>query len=151
MTAPPSAPPISRSWARPWTLVRSQHLWFLAVGAYNTAFGYAVFAGIHLAAPHLHYMLVLLVTHVISTLNAFVAYRRLVFRVKGNVLRDLMRFWTVYAGSLAFNAVTLPVLVEVFGFGVLLAQLLVVGGVAVISWFGHKHFSFARRLAEVSP
>ena len=62
MTAPPSAPPISRSWARPWTLVRSQHLWFLAVGAYNTAFGYAVFAGIHLAAPHLHYMLVLLVT-----------------------------------------------------------------------------------------
>src|SRR5439155_22190879 len=81
MTAPPSAPPISPSWARPWRLVRPQHLWFVAVGTYNTAFGYGTFAGVHLAAPHLHYMFVLLIAHVISTLNAFVAYRLLVFRV----------------------------------------------------------------------
>lgn len=124
--------------------VRSEHVWFVIVGGYNTAFGYAVFAGVHLLFPSLHYLVVLLIAHVLSVLNAFVAYRLLVFKVRGNVLTDLLRFWSVYLAALALNAVALPLLVEAVGLEVLIAQALVVFVTALMSYLGHKHFSFRR-------
>jgi putative flippase GtrA len=71
-------------------------------------------------------------------------HRRFVFRVQGNVLVDLMRFETVYLGALVINAVLLPLLVEVGGLPVIPSQFLIVGVTAVISFFGHRHFSFRR-------
>jgi putative flippase GtrA len=124
--------------------VKSEHVWFVLVGAYNTAFGFAVFAGVHLLFPDLHYLIVLLVAHVLSVLNAFVAYRRLVFKVHGNVLHDLVRFWTVYLAALGVNAAALPLLVDGLGLDVLVAQALVVFVTALMSYVGHKHFSFRR-------
>jgi len=137
MVIDPPAPP-----ARP--RARRQPVLFLLVGAWNTAFGYAVFAGLHLAWPGLHYLAVLGISHVLGVLNAFVAYRTIVFRVRGTVLRDLLRFWGVYLVSLAVNLAALPLLVEAAGLPVLLAQAMVVFVVALISWFGHTTFSFRR-------
>jgi putative flippase GtrA len=124
--------------------VKSEHVWFVIVGGYNTAFGYAVFAAVHLLFPDLHYLFVLLIAHVLSVLNAFVAYRLLVFKVRGNIGRDLLRFWSVYLAALAINAATLPVLVDAFGLDVLVAQAMVVFVTALLSYVGHKHFSFRR-------
>lgn len=130
--------------------LRGDHVRFLLVGAYNTGFGYAVFAGLHLLFDDLHYLVVLLIAHVISVLNAFVGYRLVVFKVQGNWLRDLARFWLVYVVSLTFNLIALPLLVETAGLPVLVAQGLIVGVVAVTSWFGHSRFSF-RRTAPEAP
>lgn len=124
--------------------ITSEHVWFLIVGAYNTAFGFAVFAAVHLLFPGIPYLVVLLIAHVISVLNAFWAYRVLVFKVRGHVWRDLARFWTVYLGALAVNAALLPLLVEVAGLDVLVAQALVVFVTALGSYVGHKRFSFQR-------
>ena len=128
--------------------VRGDHVRFLLVGAYNTGFGYAVFAGLHLLFPDLHYIAVLLASHVVSVLNAFIGYRLVVFKVRGSVLRDLFRFWLVYLVSLSFNLVALPLLVEQAELPVLLAQALVVVVVVVTSWFGHSRFSFRRDAPE---
>jgi putative flippase GtrA len=124
--------------------VTSEHVWFVIVGGYNTAFGFAAFAAFHFLFSDLHYLGVLLLAHVVSVINAFFAYRLLVFKVRGNVLRDLMRFWTVYLGALAINAAALPVLVDVIGLHVLVSQALVVFVTALVSYVGHKRFSFKR-------
>jgi putative flippase GtrA len=77
-------------------------------------------------------------------LCAFVLHRRLVFRVRGNVLLDLGRFELVYIGGLGANMVLLPLMVEVGGLPVIAAQLIVVAIMAPLSYLAHRHFSFRR-------
>jgi putative flippase GtrA len=82
-------------------------------------------------------------------LCAFVLYRRFVFRVTGHVLRDLARYELVNLSILGFNFAALPLLVEVFGWPVLLSQLVVAGVTVLYSWFAHRGFSFRRSAAEL--
>lgn len=125
-----------RRWQRPF--------WFGVIGLYNTGFSYAFFVTLHIVFPGLHYLVLLVITHVVSVLNAFVAYRFLFFKVRGRVVADLLRFWAVYLSSFAINLAVLPLLVEVCGLGVLMAEFLAIGITAAISWFGHTRFSFRR-------
>jgi putative flippase GtrA len=60
------------------------------------------------------------------------------------VLRDLARFETIYLSALAVNFVLLPVLVEIADLPVLLAQAMIVLVTSLMSWLGHKNFSFRR-------
>jgi putative flippase GtrA len=143
MSIPPLTDPQPVAF-RPPLRLRSEHVRYLAVGGWNTAFAYAVFAGLHLAFLSLNYMVVLLVTHAIGTMNAFLTYRYLVFRVSGTFFTDLARFALVYVGAITFNLVALPVLVEGAGLDVLLVQGLIVSVTVVSSYLGHKHFSFRR-------
>jgi putative flippase GtrA len=124
---------------------REQGLRFLVIGAFNTAFGFTLFAlMLHLAGDHVHYLAVLVVAMVIAVLVAFAAYRTFVFRVRGHVLRDLGRFSLVYVGVLAANVIALPLLVEVAGLPVLTAQAIVVVGTVVTNFLLHRSFSFRR-------
>ncbi len=93
--------PLRGSRASNW--LRRQPVMFLMVGAYNTVFGLAVFALLYVLLPTLHYLGVLFISVVLSTANAFVAYRVLVFKVKGRVGLDLVRFLAVYAVTLGLN------------------------------------------------
>jgi putative flippase GtrA len=125
-------------------VVRDQRVAFLAVGAVNTLFGYLCFAGFLLLLGQSRYLVALVSAYVIAVLFAFATYRFLVFRVRGHVLRDLWRFATVYLTSLAVNFVLLPLLVELAHLRVLVAQALIVFVTSIMSWMGHKHYSFRR-------
>ena len=85
----------------------------------------------------------------IATVNAYICYRLLVFKPEGQVIKDFLRFSTVYVIALGVNLVALPVLVEGLGMNVLIGQALVVGATVCASYLAHKHFSF-RRPAPVS-
>lgn len=149
---PPSRGP-ERRWPGWVSRLRSpgQPVLFVVVGAYNTAFGFATFAVIHLLFRNLHYLAVLVTSAIVSTMNAFIAYRVLVFKVKGNVALDLVRFIFVYSLALAINFVLLPALVEVVGLGVLPGQALAFLLAAMGSYLAHKHFTFRRRPVAASP
>ena len=131
-------------------LLRDQRVAFLVVGAINTVVGYLPSSpgswtvGERWGRPW-SYLAALACAHVVSVLFAFVLYRFVVFRVRGHVLSDLWRFETVYLSALAVNFVLLPVLVEIAHLPVLLAQALIVFVTSVMSWVGHKHYSFRRR------
>ncbi|NKY60953.1 GtrA family protein [Nocardia flavorosea] len=75
---------------------------------------------------------------------AFVLHRRLVFRVRGRVLRDFLGFAAVNCGGLVANAVLLEVAVSLFGFPRALSAVVVMGTVAAGSFFGHQYISFRR-------
>jgi putative flippase GtrA len=126
-------------------LVKNDKVAFVVVGAANTVIGTLWFVGFQSTIGTVAgYMTSLVLAHVAAVLCAFVLYRWLVFRVRGNVLRDLVRFEMVYLTALAVNAALLPLMVEVVGFDPIPAQLLIVFVTAVLSYIGHKYFSFRR-------
>jgi putative flippase GtrA len=130
-------------------LIRDQRVAFLLVGGANTAIGFAWFVLFeHLVGDTLGYMVALLFAHVAAVLCAFVLYRTFVFRVRGHVLRDLARFEVVQLTALGINVVFLPLLKEVAGLPVLLAQLIVTAGTVLMSFFAHRGFSFRRSAAD---
>ncbi|MDO8108505.1 GtrA family protein [Isoptericola sp. b441] len=142
---------------RPWTrsalsLHRHRVVRFGLVGVFNTAFSYSVFAVLQVSALHVHYMLALVVSQVVGTLEAFVLQRALVWRSRGPWFRELMRFTLVYVGSFGANLVLLPLLVAVGHVPSLVAQALVVGGLAIATYIAHREFSFSvHRTARPDP
>ncbi len=144
-----------------WLLRRvpDQRLAFLLVGGFNTAFGFLAFVGFDrlyaALAPQwggvVHNTVTLACAHLVSVVVAFVLYRTLVFRVTGQVWRDLLRFESVYLVSLGVNWVLLNLLTVVLGLPAILAHALVISVIAVVSFFGHKHFSFRRPAAAPDP
>ncbi|SEM94687.1 GtrA family protein [Cryobacterium sp. TMT1-3] len=127
--------------------LRDQRVRFLAVGATNTAVGYLVFSFFTLwvfADVYLGYLISLALSYVVGITLAFVLYRRFVFVVHGHVLRDFARFVSVYLVAIGINAAALPLLVEIVRVPPLLAQLIILLVTTLLSFFGHKKFSFRR-------
>lgn len=138
-------------------LVRDQRVAFLVVGGINTVAGFGIFVACsqtvgvlvdHRLGKVAGSLVTLGITHVLAVLFAFVMHRTFVFRVRGQVLRDLVRFWSVYLTGAAINFVTLPVLVEL-GLGRISAQAIIVAATTALSYFGHRHFSFRRAATDI--
>ena len=128
-------------------LLADQKVRFVLVGGFNTVLGYLTFSALTLWVFHdvrFGYLLSLFFSYAIGISVAFVLYRRFVFVVHGHVLRDLARFVSVYAVSIGINAAVLPVMVEVVGVPPVLAQAVVVLITTLLSFVGHRSFSFRR-------
>jgi putative flippase GtrA len=137
-------------------LIHDQRVAFLVVGGINTVVGFAVFIAASESVGHfvdhrfgkvVGSLVTLGITHVLAVLFAFVMHRWFVFRVRGQVLRDLLRFWSVYLAAAGINFVALPVLVEL-GLDRIPAQVIIVASTTLLSYFGHRHFSFRRSVAD---
>jgi putative flippase GtrA len=127
-------------------LVKDRRVAFMVVGGINTVVGLAWFALFDtIISPRWGYMTTLGAAHISSVLCAFVLYRRFVFRVHGHTLLDLGRFEVVNLASLGINALALPLLVEGLGLAPLIAQVAITGVTMIVSYVGHRHFSFRRR------
>lgn len=125
--------------------VRERGAKYLAVGLFNTGFGYAVFALLTVGPwGGVPYLVALLVAHVVAVLTAFVLYRWYVFKVRGHLLRDLFRFWSVYLFVLVGNAAVLALGVESMHLHPLLVQGVVVIVTPVLTYLAHSRFSFVR-------
>lgn len=138
-------------------LIKDQRVAFLLVGATNTGVGFLFFIFFDLTVgawldgavnETVGSLGTLFCAHILGVLFAFVMYRRFVFRVTGHVWRDLARFESVYLVAIIINAVILPILVNL-GWNRILAQFSILVITTLISWFGHKGFSF-RREAEAA-
>ena len=131
-------------------LLAREEIRFLIVGGINTVVGYALFALLQITIGDvIGYLGSLYLSYALSVTLAFVLHRRFTFRVNGtgNVLLDFLRFASVYVVSLAINTVALPILIELAGMNSLAAQAIIVVVTTLVSYFGHKLFSF-RRAAE---
>jgi putative flippase GtrA len=128
---------------------------YLLVGIWNTAFGYALYAGFTaLLARYVarSYMPALLLSNLVSITVSFLGYKWFVFKTQGNYFREWCRCVSVYGGGLLISFLTLPLLVYFFrnilGFSrqaPYLAGALLTCVTALISFFGHKHISFRER------
>jgi putative flippase GtrA len=136
-------------------LVHDQRVAFLVVGGINTAVGLGIFVACSLTVGHFvdgrfgtvaGALVTIGISHVLSVLFAFVMHRRLVFRVRGHVLRDLVRFESVYLTTFGLNAVALIVLVEL-GVHRIPAQAIIFLPTQLLNYLGHRYFTFRRSAA----
>jgi putative flippase GtrA len=127
---------------------RREQLLYLVVGAWNTIFGYSVWAIMqYLLGDYLNYLVIVVLSWPIAVLNAYLGYRYIVFRSRGPVLKELPRFSLVYLVTLAVNLVLLPIALRVLPFNIYVVQALLTTIVVVCSYLSHRYYSFggARR------
>lgn len=126
-------------------LLRDDRVRFLVIGGVNTVVGYGLFVFVQrLIGDHVSYFGSVLIAHLGASLLAFFLYRHWVFRVRGNLIVDFLRFQLVYVAPLLANLLALPFLVAVAGINVYVAQAMIVVVTSVVSYVGHKFFSFRR-------
>ena len=126
--------------------IKSQEARFVIVGAYNTAFGLALYVVLFGLLEHrFHYMLLLTVNYIVGTLNGFLAYKLLVFRSSAGHLFEYLRFNAVHLAGIVINYIALPVLVEIVRLSPFLAQGIIIAVLIVMSYVLHKHFTFRQR------
>ena len=120
-----------------------QKIRYLIIGGWNTVFGYGVFAVLYFYLSDLiHYLAILSISYILSITNAYIGYKLFVFRTKGNILREYLRFYIVYGASFLFNLAALPLLVEVLNLNMYAAQAIVTIITILGSYVLHKNFSF---------
>lgn len=124
---------------------RNERFRYLVIGAYNTVFGYGIFALLWSIWGQLfHYIAILCISHVISVVNAYYGYKTFVFYSRVSGLRAFAKFNTVYLGAFFFNILSLPVLVEGLNFHPLIAQVIIIGLTVMTSYLLHRSYSFSK-------
>lgn len=118
---------------------------YLAIGAWNTLAGYLIFAGLYLLfSPPTSYMIVAVISHLLSVTQSFFTQRWIVFRSSAHWLGEYLRFHIAHFGSLAAGLCALPLLIEVFAVPPLIAQGTITALIVVASYFVHQHFTFRK-------
>ena len=135
------------------SLLKDQRIRFLIVGGINTVLGYGIFVLLeYLIAGRFgdfSYMLALVIQYSISIILAFILHRRFVFQVQGRLWLDFGRFVLTNLVGFGLNAALLPLLVQFAGLHPRVAQAVALLLVTVVSYLGHKYFSFRRGEAAV--
>ena len=116
---------------------------YLIVGGWNTVFGFMAFVGLYYFLGEIfHYISILTISYVASISNAYVFYKIFVFKTKGNYLKEYLRFYLVYGLVYAMNILLLPLFVEILKINIIIAQGIILFFTVVISYTGHKYYSF---------
>ncbi|MFA5241769.1 MAG: GtrA family protein [Sulfuricella sp.] len=116
---------------------------YIAVGVWNTVFSYVAFVFLYyLTNSWLHYMLILVLSQVVGLTNAYICYKLLVFKTKGNIVREYLRFYIVYGTTFIVNLVLIAIFVEALGINPVISQGVIAIIVVTMAYFGHSRFSF---------
>ena len=116
---------------------------YVVVGGWNTVFGFFAFIALYYSLNRIiHYTIILTASYIVSITNAYLCYKFLVFKTKGNYFREYFRFYLVYGVAYLINLGLLPVAVELFKIKVVIAQILIMLITILISYLGHKNFTF---------
>lgn len=117
----------------------------MVVGGANTLLSLGVFAGLNaLFSDDVGYLGILAVTWAFGIVVSYVAQRLLVFKVRGNVLADFVRFSLVQLTAFGANALLLAAFVERLDAPVVPAQAVALALVVVGTYFTHLNFTFRR-------
>ena len=98
-----------------------------------------------------HYFLAILAAQVVTIAVAFPVYRTFVFKSRGRIGHDFLRFLTVWVGGAIAGILVTPLLVEVFQVHPLVAQIVSIGIISVASFLSHRFFSFRTLHAKQLP
>ena len=118
---------------------------FLLAGSLNTAFGLAAYPVFYwmLAGSRLHYMMVLGITQIACVTFSYLTNKFLVFRTKGNYLKESGKFALFHLSYFIINLAVLPFLVEIVGLPPVWGQTIFAVAVIVTSYFWHSNITFS--------
>ena len=125
---------------------------YLIVGGVNTLFGYGCYALLTAILqpriPH-GYVVANLLASVINISFSYLGYKWLVFKTRGNYLREWLRALAVYSTAILVGTALLPVIVFVIrrttrfaSAAPYIAGAILIGFTTIYSFLGHRNFSF---------
>lgn len=126
-------------------LLANEKIRFLMVGATNTVVGYLLFVFFYWILGTELYLAAYVASYAVALFSGYTLQRILVFRAKGQIVLDFLRYSTVQLGAFTVNLLLLPLFVEVFKIEALIAQAIILFITVVGSYFAHRYFSFHRK------
>ncbi|MDR3763141.1 MAG: GtrA family protein [Acidobacteriota bacterium] len=134
---------------------------YLLVGGWNTAFAYGTFALLTHMLENIvpqSYMAASVLSSFLNITVAFLGYKWFVFKTKGNYLREWLRCVGVYSTNIAFGLIALPTVVYILRHTTHLqrsapyvAGAMLTFVTVLVSFFGHKHYSFKKAAPPSAP
>ena len=115
---------------------------YLFVGIYNTIFGVVFYAIVLKIFGEQHYLLLLLMTGVVAITNSYLTQKFLVFKTKGNYLKEYLKFFVVYFFNTVLSLLPSYVLVDICHFKPLVVNIFIVGISTVITFLANNFFAF---------
>ena len=133
---------------------------YLIVGVGNTLFSYGAFAALTaLLTPHMPYAYVLAsaLGNLLSITFSYLTYKWLIFKTKGNYLREWMKCVAVYSGVGLLGVALIPVLVflirrmtPMYASAPYIAGAITAVLAVVVSFSGHRNFTFRSARSQQS-
>lgn len=135
-----------------WRILR-----YLLVGCWNTIFGVGLYTGafelfsrklswrVDIGGQDYLYLVLSIPANILSITNAYICYKIFVFKTKGNILREYFRCYIVYGVSMLLGMIGLWLLVDIGGLYPVIANILLTFITVIVSYLGHKYFSFKKR------
>jgi putative flippase GtrA len=129
-----------------WSL--PQKLRFLVAGLFNTILGYGIFSTLYLAlGDKVHFMVVGVLSQMVSLCCAFATHRWLVFRSASPWVSSFLRFNVSQLFTFGLGLTILYFFVHFAHLSPLGAQALAVLITVFVAYFLHKYYSF-RQLGD---
>jgi putative flippase GtrA len=141
-------------------LLGSEKVRFLLVGGWNTLFAYGMLWVLDsLLHARLHYTLIVTLNWVIGVTQNLFTFKLFVFRTKGSWLKEYLRSYVVYIAAYVLNLAIISLVMEllrpsdlVLAIGatsltvpkLMVAALPALLIVTVVSYVGHKYFTYRR-------
>jgi putative flippase GtrA len=124
-------------------VLRDHRIRYLMVGAGTNLLYFALFwLGWQWLEGKASYLVVTAAANLATALMVYPAYRGFVFGSTTTWLRGFWKFYTVFVIGLVTSLVGMPLLIEVIGVPVLLAQAIVIAVVPVASYLLHRFWTF---------
>lgn len=119
-----------------------EKLRFLIVGVWNTAFSILLYNILLLVFGHKNYLLVFWAAWVVAVLQSTATMKYFAFRRGGHFWRQAGRAYFIYLPAQGLSTLLLWLGVTVLHLSPPVAQLITVFFTTILSYLGHKYFTF---------
>ena len=115
---------------------------YLLVGIWNSVFGVGIFLILSLSLPKLGDSLILLISYLVSIVQAHFMQRKFVWSSTERYFQELVRFSGAYISQFVANLVLLQIFVRFIGLNRSVSQVIIVLILTVMMYFVNKNGVF---------
>ncbi len=121
-------------------LFQNQKIRFLFVGGLNTIVGYGFYSLFLIL--NIHYFIANTLSTILGVIHSYLWNRYFTFKSKQKALKEIVKFVSVYITSYLLGSATLWIFTSLLKISPYISGLINLIITTLISWFGHKYFSF---------
>ncbi len=115
---------------------------YLLVGIWNSVFGVGIFLILSLSLPELSDSIILLISYLVSIVQAHFMQRKFVWSSTERYFQELVRFSGAYISQFVANLVLLQIFVRFIGLNRSVSQVIIVLILTVVMFFVNKNGVF---------
>ena len=115
---------------------------YLLVGIWNSVFGVGIFLILSLSLPKLSDSLILLISYLVSIVQAHFMQRKFVWSSTERYFQELVRFSGAYISQFVANLILLQIFVRFIGLNRSVSQVIIVLILTVVMFFVNKNGVF---------